>query len=611
MDDSPPQSYKSKFLWIGFAVATVAAVVIAWSANRGAKDSDDSSNWIVHTQIVLQTLVEARGSAFSAVVVLQSYYQSSGTRFRDKLIDLVSKLRSESAALRALTRDNVSEQKRLDQADRTVQRVADLAGTIIQNNRSVNQEQTLRATSFAELSDALVQFRDQMTEMTLVENRLLMERIATAREISRQSETVVGVGGSIILAWLLLVGGYTGLTTSRLRQTSQALVASREELARITEREKAEERFRALLESAPDAMVIVNRDGHIVLVNAQTEKLFGYARAELLGNPVEMLVPARFRDQHPQHRTGYFADPKVCPMGSGLELYGLRKNGSEFPLEISLSPIETEGGTLVSGSIRDVTERKRGEEELRALNESERRHAAQLEAVNKELEAFSYSVSHDLRAPLRSIDGFSAALVEDYADKLEPEAKEFLLRIRAATQRMALLIDDLLKLSRISRGEMRHEVVDLSAMAKVILAELQQQDPGRQIECVVPGGIEAHGDSRLLRTALENLLGNAWKFTSKKQHARIELGVSRQNGQPLYFVRDNGAGFDMIYADKLFGAFQRLHSAAEFPGTGVGLATVQRVIFRHGGRISAESAAGKGATFSFTLREAQRSSDGV
>jgi signal transduction histidine kinase len=228
-----------------------------------------------------------------------------------------------------------------------------------------------------------------------------------------------------------------------------------------------------------------------------------------------------------------------------------------------------------------------------------------LSATNKELEAFSYSVAHDLRAPLRSIDGFSLALLEDCGDKLEEEAKDYLGRIRAAAKRMALLIDELLKLARISRGEVHYETVDLSAMATKIIAELKEREPQRQVETVVADAITAIADVSSIRAVLENLLANAWKFTGRQEDARVEFGVSREDGKQVYFVRDNGAGFDMNYAAKLFGVFQRLHSESEFPGTGIGLAIVQRVIHRHGGRVWAEGAVGKGATFSFTLHESK------
>jgi signal transduction histidine kinase len=245
---------------------------------------------------------------------------------------------------------------------------------------------------------------------------------------------------------------------------------------------------------------------------------------------------------------------------------------------------------------KEIAERTRVETQVTGVN-------AELLAANKELEAFSYSVSHDLRAPLRGIDGFSLALLEDYGDKLDEEGKDYLHRVRAATQRMGHLIDDLLNLSRVTRSEIRRERADLGAIAHSVALELQSGQPERRAEFRIEEGLVAFVDSHLIRIIFENLLGNAWKFTSKRESSCIEFGRTICDGKPTYFIKDDGAGFDPTYAHKLFGAFQRLHDKSDFPGTGVGLATVQRIVHRHGGRIWAESAVDKGATFYFTLPE--------
>jgi two-component system, sensor histidine kinase and response regulator len=228
-----------------------------------------------------------------------------------------------------------------------------------------------------------------------------------------------------------------------------------------------------------------------------------------------------------------------------------------------------------------------------------------LEHKNRELESFSYAVSHDLRAPLRRIDSFSRAVLETQGERLDEAGQLFLNRVREASQQMSQLIDDVLYLSRVTRAELRDQEVDLSSLADLTLARLQEADPGRQVETKVRPAVIVSGDGQLLRIALENLLENAWKFTAKQLQARIEFGVTQVSGEPTYFVRDNGAGFDMTYADRLFGPFQRLHSQDEFPGSGIGLATVQRIIHRHGGRVWAEGLVGQGATFQFTLGRAR------
>ena len=250
---------------------------------------------------------------------------------------------------------------------------------------------------------------------------------------------------------------------------------------------------------------------------------------------------------------------------------------------------------------RESALRRLNEERVLQLNELLARRKLELEAANKELEAFSYSVSHDLRAPLRAMDGFSQALIEEFSDRLPSQGRDYLGRVRAAAQRMARLIDDLLALSRVTRTELRREAVDLSALAWSAGEELSRCEPGRRVDFSVAPGLRAQGDPALLLVVLDNLLGNAWKFTALKPRARVEFGAAESDGQTSYFVRDDGAGFDPAYTGKLFGAFQRLHGSSEFPGTGIGLATVQRIIRRHGGEVWAEGAVGRGATFRFTL----------
>ncbi len=451
----------------------------------------------------------------------------------------------------------------------------------------------------------------------------------------------------------------------------------------ITERRYHEEALRLAVEAAPNAMLMIDEKSGIAFVNKGAEALFGYASDELAGQSIHILVPDRFRALPAALIAKYLQEPRRRPFGAGRDLFGRRKDGSEVAIEAGLNSIETPRGRFTLASIIDVTERWRYEDDLRRsqedaitdkkraeerarllrrlwdeiaalaircglpgvgetpalfqeacesaldveaslaaaltpfetafrgymnanrnLAEQNRKLAAAkavTEASNRELEAFSYSVAHDLRSPLRSVDGFCQILEEEYAGWLDDAGRGYLERVRRAAQHMGALIDDLLRLASIAQGELSRSAVDLSAIASQIRDSLRDGNPDRAAEFAIEQAIVASGNPRLLRVVLENLFSNAWKFTATKPATRIEFGSEKAGDETVIYVRDNGVGFDMAYAGKLFGAFQRLHDARDFPGTGIGLATVQRIVSKHGGRIWAESAPGKGATFRFVL----------
>ncbi len=428
-----------------------------------------------------------------------------------------------------------------------------------------------------------------------------------------------------------------------VERTTELAQANAELRAEISERKRVEAAFaeirrqqQALLDNIPDIAWLKDKDSRFIAANEPLARACGFEPGELIGKTDLDIWPWHLAEKYRADDQEVIRTGRRKSVEEPLEdaVYG-----KQIWLETIKTPIFNERGEVVgtSGIARDITARKQAEELLRQAKEeletrvrertaelqaeiSERKlveekirrlneeleqrvaqRTAQLEAINKELETFSYSVSHDLRAPLRAIDGFSQALSEDYAAQLDEQGQDYLQRVRAATQRMGQLIDDILNLSRITRSEMRQQQVNLSLLVETIAQELRQTQPQREAEFVIAPNLIARGDPHLLQVALENLMGNAWKFTQKQAQATIEFGLTRQNDQPAYFIRDNGVGFDMAYAHKLFGPFQRLHTRNEFEGSGIGLATVQRIIQRHGGRIWVESAVGQGTTFYFTL----------
>lgn len=338
----------------------------------------------------------------------------------------------------------------------------------------------------------------------------------------------------------------------------------------------------SILESMFNCVLVLDNKGIILTVNRLTVQTFGYSKTELIGLSMKEIL----------HDDVELLDPN-----SNIETEAYTRSGRKFPVLVSIADLDEQAkmpSNLRVCVIKDISESKRLESEIKERNLA-------LSAANQELEAFSYSVSHDLRAPLRIIDGFSQALVEDAGDQLQGEAKVHLERIRAGVQRMGQLIDAVLNLSRLTRASMTIVDLDLTLMAKTIISELSVLEPNRRVEVNIQEGLHAKGDLVLMKVTLENLIGNAWKYTSKKEVARIEFGQTIKDDIKVFYIKDNGAGFDMNYAKKLFTPFQRLHTQSEFTGTGIGLASVKRIIHRHAGTIWVDSAVGEGTTFYFTM----------
>ena len=387
---------------------------------------------------------------------------------------------------------------------------------------------------------------------------------------------LASVPTAILLVWLV-PQALALATPSELRKANEALQAE------IAQRKKAEQKFRGLLESAPDAIVIVNHSGEIALVNSQAEKLFGYSRDELSGQRIEILVPDRFKTKHREH---FIRERKVRSLWAGLELHGRRKDGSEFPAEISLSPMETEEGMLLSSAIRDISDRKRSDENLRRSN--------------AELERFAYVASHDLQEPLRAIAGCVGILEQQYRDKLDRGAGELIRHAVEGAKRMQTLIQDLLAYSRVGTSGKIFGPVDCNAALDAAMTNL-----GTAIR--ESGAVITHdplptltADQTQLAQLFQNLIGNSITF-SRGRRPEIHVGAQRGDGGWLFSVRDNGIGIDPQYHERIFVIFQRLHTRTEYPGTGIGLAICKRIVECHGGTISVHSEPGKGTTFCFTI----------
>jgi PAS domain S-box-containing protein len=570
-------------LWgVGVVLAILSLVAVVAISSRSGKQLQEATRAVTHTHEVLEKLGDIAARLSEVESAARSFAISGKQSHLSPFYTAAEAVPPQVDELKLLLRDDPSGLRAVTAIEPVIARHLKVMKDMVE----LGDKNLFRGHGQRNLTDEgnnlMEQIRAAFSTMDK-EQRARLDQEQTAVAAKAERVTMISWAGSVLAGVLVLACGACALRAMHGRG-------------------KAEEKLDRLLGSMPDALVIVNAEGKIVGSNAHTGKLFGYSDRELQGESMALLVPERFRKPQRQYYAAHFSPRGGRVAETTMELCGLHKDGREFPIEVSTKPLAAEKGLVVTSVIRDITERKQVEQQISKLNKELEHRAMELENANKELEAFSYSVSHDLRSPLQNIDSFSRVLMEDYANQLDPEGLDCVQRLRGSCQHMEDIIDALLTLSNMMRKELLVDHLDLTALANAVAADLKQKNPDRLVDWVIAEGLTAEGDAQLLRVVLENLFGNAWKFTANRPRARIEFGALPQsNGARTYFVRDDGAGFDMARASNLFTPFKRLHDQSEFRGTGIGLATVKRVIHRHRGKIWAEGVVNHGATFCFTL----------
>jgi PAS domain S-box-containing protein len=567
-------------LLLASSLLLLAVALLVWFDFESSRAAESR---VEHTYQVLDASQLLFSTIQDADARQRGYLLTGEQQYLDRYRQLVLAEQDQMKELQTLTSDNATQQVRLTELDGVVNaRLAQLEKGISARHEN-GIAAAIQAVRAGEGAHLMTDIRTVLGAVEAEEHRLLIQRSQSAAAQAAGTRGVLAAGTAVLIA-LLIFAGVTIESDVRRLQASGTML-----------RRQAD-----LLDKVHEPIVSWELGGAIEYWNHGAQDLYGFRPEQANGRiPHELL--------HTGHPLG-MARIEDLLVQDGRWRGELTHciNGREIIVESLMTLVtEADGRKTVLEVKRDITEEKRAQEEIRQLNqELEQRvkdRTAQLEATNKELEAFSYSVSHDLRAPLRGIDGWSLALLEDYGRELNLEGQQCLQRIRSETQRMGLLIDDLLRLSHLSRVELQHESVDMTSLARNIAHGLREAEPTRHIEFEIQDELIIGGDSRLLHIVLSNLLGNAVKFTGTRALARIEFGETRFQDEPAFYVRDNGVGFDMAHSGMLFGAFQRLHKHTEFSGTGIGLATAQRVLRRHAGRIWADARVQQGATFYFTV----------
>ena len=601
---------------IAFAVALPLFGALAWIAFRQAARMQDLAAWVGRTHDVQAELNRLLSQVEGIESGTRGFVLTGDPLFLEPFERGVNAVAEQQRRLGQVILDGEQKAGLAALGPLIAERIA-ISRRLVELRRNVGFEAARQDVAGGSGKAATDAIRAVLARMDARQRTLLDQRSADGRRQMRNLERLTVTGS--VLGMVLLIGGFTLVLRENRRRAlaEEALRRAHGELEQRVRERTAElglerNKLTAAFENTNMGLVLSDGEGENISMNAAALRFHGYeSAAQMHGTLGEYAEEWELRDSN--GRVIPFAE---WPLSRAIRGESFRdrevhlsnvESGFEWVCSYTGVPVRNSAGevSLVVLTLLDITKRQRAEEAIRQLNEELEQRVQErtlaLEAAYKDQEAFSYSVSHDLRAPLRAIDGFSQVLLEDHGGQLDAEGRAHFERIRSATQRMGVLIDDLLMLSRIDQAELRREAADVSALVGKVAQELRRREPDRVVSFAIEPGLVAKADPRLLRIALDNLVGNAWKFTSKTAEASISFGASRMDGAVSYFVRDNGPGFDMAYADKLFTPFQRLHSPRDFEGTGIGLAIVARVIRRHGGKVWAEAALRQGATLHFTL----------
>jgi PAS domain S-box-containing protein len=541
---------------------------------RSLAEQSENAQWVAHTHMVIERLETLRNEVLKAENARRGYILTGDAGFLARLSSARGELYKTLGALHTLTVDNATQQKRLEDLQPMIQKRLELLEQSVAGPRNGREGYAGQAGLTLPGAELTSRIQAAVNAMAETEQELLRERDAQGRETAGRTRILLRLDTLATIA--LILGAF--------------LLLRRE----VQERARAEDDVNQFFKVSADLLCVAGTDGYFKRLNPAWEKVLGFSMAELLSKPyVEFIHPA---DAVPTRAAAETS--AVSGIESFENRYRTRKGEYRWLNWNSRPDAERR---LIYAAARDVTESKATRETLQHLNTELEARARKLEETNRELEAFTSSVAHDLRAPLRHVDGFSRILMEEHGTEISPEGQQLLARIRRATQHMGELVDDLLNLSRVSRQVVNPLVTDLNPLVQEVIAQLQPACQGRRVDFRVTTLPFAECDAGLIRQVFANLLANAVKFTRPRDPAIIEVGQADHNGSRAIFVRDNGVGFSMKYADKLFGVFQRLHRAEDFEGTGVGLVTVQRIVQKHNGQIWAEAEVDRGATFYFTL----------